>query len=103
MEEKIYKITLDDGTVISGLRKNGDNFISSAKITESVFEDNLAVVKIDDGEREETHSNMDLVQITQVGNEYWFVLRDITAEELVLAKLRADIDYVGMMADVPLF
>ena len=103
MEEKIYKITLDDGTVISGLRKNGDNFISSTKITESIFEDNLAVVKIDDGEQEEVHNNMDLVQITPVGNEYWFVLRDITAEELILAKMRADIDYLGMMTDNKLF
>ena len=29
MEEKIYKITLGDGTEISNLKLNGNNFIST--------------------------------------------------------------------------
>ena len=40
MEEKIYKITLGDGTEISNLKLNGNNFISTEKIEESVFADN---------------------------------------------------------------
>lgn len=100
MEGDLYKITLADGTEISGLRMNGNNFISSAKITKDIFEDNLSSVIISDGRNEEEHGQMELVQITTTENEYWFVLRDVTPDELYLAKLRADIDYVGMMADV---
>ena len=32
MEEKIYKITLGDGTEISNLKLNGNKFISTEKI-----------------------------------------------------------------------
>ena len=35
MEEKIYKITLGDGSEISNLKLNGNNFISTEKIEEA--------------------------------------------------------------------
>lgn len=37
MDDKIYKITLSDGTVLDNLRLNGNNFISSSEIDESVL------------------------------------------------------------------
>ena len=46
MEEKIYKITLGDGTEISNLKLNGNNFISTETIEESVFADNCSPVTI---------------------------------------------------------
>ena len=49
MEEKIYKITLGNGTEISNLKLNGNNFISTEKIEESVFADNCSPVTISDG------------------------------------------------------
>ena len=42
MEDKIYKITLGDGTEISNLKLNGNNFISTEKIEESAFADNCS-------------------------------------------------------------
>ena len=48
MEEKIYKIILGDGTEISNLKLNGNNFISTEKIEESVFADNCSPVTISD-------------------------------------------------------
>lgn len=102
MEEKIYKLTLDDGTVISRLRLNGNNFISDSPITEDVFDGNLSKVIIDDGEQEEIHGPMSLVQITKTGQEYWFVLRDLSERELKDLKLRADLDYIAMMTEVDL-
>lgn len=102
MEEKIYQITLDDGTKIRDLRLNGNNFISKKKITEALFEDNLYSVIISDGEKEEHHGQMELVQITHTDGEYWFVLIDVPESELRLRKLRADLDYVAMMADADL-
>ena len=38
MGDKIYKITLTDGTVINDLKLNGNNFISSTEIEESVLD-----------------------------------------------------------------
>lgn len=57
---------------------------------------------ISDGEHEETHENMELVQISKVGKDYWFVLRDLTDQELRDLKTQADIEYIAMMADIDL-
>lgn len=103
MEEKIYKITLGDGTEISNLKLNGNNFISTEKIEESVFADNCSPVTISDGTTETAHPNMELVQIVeQVPGEYWFVLRDISEEEFARIKMQSDIAYIAMMSNVEL-
>lgn len=100
MDEKIYTITLKDGTQIENLRMNGNNFISQEQINPEIFDGNLGEVTINDGENDEVHENMGLVQVTQMGDEYWFVLRDIPASEIANEKLRSDLDYLAMMADV---
>lgn len=100
MDEKIYTITLKDGTQIENLRMNGNNFISQEQINPEIFDGNLGEVTINDGENDELHENMGLVQVTQMGDEYWFVLRDIPASEIANKKLRSDLDYLAMMADV---
>lgn len=100
MDEKIYTITLKDGTQIENLRMNGNNFISQEQINPEIFDGNLEKVTINDGENDEVHENMGLVQVTQMGDEYWFVLIDIPASEIANEKLRSDLDYLAMMADV---
>lgn len=100
MDEKIYTITLKDGTQIENLRMNGNNFISQEQINPEIFDGNLEKVTINDGENDEVHENMGFVQVTQMGDEYWFVLRDIPASEIANEKLRSDLDYLAMMADV---
>lgn len=103
MEEKIYKITLGDGTEISNLKLNGNNFISTEKIEESVFADNCSPVTISDGTTETVYPNMELVQIVeQVPGEYWFVLRDISEEEFARIKMQSDIAYIAMMSNIEL-
>lgn len=103
MNEKIYSVTLADGTIIKNLVKNGDNFISRSEIEEDLFEDNLSSVTINDGEREEVHSNMALTQVTHPNQlEWWFVLRDLTPEEISMLKLKSTVEYIAMMADVEL-
>lgn len=100
---KIYKITLGDGTEISNLKLNGNNFISTEKIEESAFADNCSPVTISDGTTETVHPNMELVQIVeQVPGEYWFVLRDISEEEFARTKMQSDIAYIAMMSNVEL-
>lgn len=103
MDEKIYKVTLADGTEISNLRLNGNNYISTTPIEASVFGGNCSPVLISDGVSDEIHENMELVQIKeQVPGEYWFVLRDISEEELTRMKMQSDIAYVAMMSGVDL-
>ena len=93
MEEKIYKIILGDGTEISNLKLNGNNFISTEKIEESVFADNCSPVTISDGTTETVHPNMKLVQIVeQIPGEYWFVLRDISEEEFARTKMLSNVE-----------
>ena len=93
MEEKIYKITLGDGTEISNLKLNGNNFISTETIEESVFADNCSPVTISDGTTE---------TVEQIPGEYWFVLRDISEEEFARTKMQSDIAYIAMMSNVEL-
>jgi hypothetical protein len=102
MNEKTYTVTLADGTVIGNLKLNGNNYISTELIAPGVFDGNCSPVVIDDGTCDETHDNMELVQLTEVNGEYWFVLRDISFEELSRIKIQADIEYVAMMVDVEL-
>lgn len=95
-------ITLADGTVIENLLRNGDNFISFESIEQNIFDGNCSPVLINDGEFEEFHENMELVQITEMNGEYWFVLRDLTPDELEKIKMQSDIEYVAMMSGVEL-
>lgn len=100
--EKIYSITLADGTIINDLKLNGNNYISQNEIKKEMFEDNLYSVTISDGDKEEVHTNMELVQLIEYNGAYWFVIRDISPEKLDRMKLQADIAYLAMMTGVKL-
>lgn len=102
MEDKIYKITLANGSELSDLKLNGNNFISESEITEDMFADNLSPVTINDGDTDDVHDNMALVQISKIGGKNAFILRDLTAAELKEIKIRADIEYIAMMAEIEL-
>lgn len=98
--DKMYTITLSDGTMIENLKLNGNNFISKSEVVPEIFDGTLDIVQISDGEIIEEHRNMSLVQITKMGEEWWFILRDVPAQEIENAKLRADVDFLAMMTDV---
>ena len=44
MEKRTWKITLADGTSLDGLDLNGNNYISSAVVTEATFAGKLSSV-----------------------------------------------------------
>lgn len=98
--DKSYTIILADGTEIGNLSLNGNNFISKTYFDAAIFENNCSPVVIRGGETDEIHENMELVQLMEVGDEYWFVLRDITEEELGKIKMQSDIEYVAMMSGI---
>ena len=102
MDKKTYSITLADGTVIANLSLNGDNYISKTEIDPSVFADNLSPVVISDGETQEQHAAMALIQVKKYGSEWWVALRDMTQRELADIKTRADLDYIALMCGVDL-
>lgn len=104
MEEKTYTIILADGTTLSDLRLNGNNFISPTEVTADIFEDNCSPLVISDGETEEIHEHAELVQIATYPDEdgWWIVFRDLSAQELRDIKTQSDIDYLAMMTGVDL-
>lgn len=102
MENSIYTIVLSDGSTIENLRKNGNNYISDTELTRDMFEGKLSSITIKTSDYEEVMENMDLVQITEMNGEYWFVLRQFSEIELAMAKMSSDIDYIAMMQNVEL-
>ena len=91
--EKTIKITLSDGTVLENLGLTGNNFVSDEKIDDSVFEDNLDKVEIFDSATDEKQvlHDADLVQNIKYGDEYWFILREKSAEEVSIETLEGAI------------
>ena len=102
MDEKRYTITLADGTELTDLRLNGNNYISDEPVSEDIFDENCTPLTVSDGETEEVHENAKLIQVAQYGSEYWIAFRDLTQAELDNAKMRSDIEYLAMMTDVEL-
>ena len=92
-------IALSNGTELTGLELNGNNYISPERLTEDTFADGLSPVVING----EEHERMALVQCIQhADGRTWFILRDVTAEEVANAKLRSDIDFIALMSDIDL-
>jgi len=88
------EIELADGTKITNLRTNGNNFVSDTPIEDSVLEGNLSAVKITTPEGVEEYQDLKLVQNRQFGDVYMFVLAEKTPaekEKEELMQLLADI------------
>ena len=101
----MFTIRLSDGSQIEGLILNGNNFISKNEVTESTFAGKLAKVVITgDADKDDAgligeHTNMVLVQVKKYGDEYWFVLRDMTKQELRDLKTDARLSYLEMITE----
>lgn len=104
--EKSWKITLSDGTTIENLRLNGNNFVSETEIKKEMFDGKLLKVTIEgieDGKKVvNEYKNMELVQIVHYEDGYYFVLRELSQEEINMAKIQGNIEYIAMMTDVDL-
>lgn len=90
----VVELELADGTKITDLRTNGNNFVSDTPIEDSVFEGNLSAVKITTPEGVTEYKDLKLVQNRQFGSEYMFILAEKTPaekEKEELMELLADI------------
>jgi hypothetical protein len=90
----VVELELADGTKLTDLRTNGNNFVSDTPIEDSVFEGNLSTVKITTPEGVEEYQDLKLVQNRQFGDVYMFILAEKTPaekEKEELMQLLADI------------
>ena len=78
-----YSVTLSDGTKLDNLTLNGNNFVSSTKLTEGDFKYKLSKVTITDDDGKSTdYTDMVLVQVTQMGDESWFILGEKAQDDI---------------------
>lgn len=83
-----YTITLADGRKLTGLGKNGNNFVSVNKVDETIFKDNLSVMTVSDGETETVYHNVELIQQQEWADGSWYLaFREQTAQEQAMAAL----------------
>ena len=88
----MYKIILNDGTVIENLELNGNNYISKKILDDSIFENNLSEISIISEEGTEVMTDMKLIQCKQYGTESWFILAQKSSEEKEKEKLQRRIN-----------
>ena len=102
--EKSWKITLSDGTQLKDLKLSGNNYISKTKITEDDFKGKLSKITIENetDKTSEELEHVELVQIVHYEDGYYFVLRQLSADEIDKLKMQGDIEYLAMMTDVDL-
>ncbi len=90
-----YTITLADGRELTGLLKNGDNFVSSEKVDENIFKDNLSVMAVSDGETEEIFRDMVFIQQMEwEDGTFYLAFHEKTPQEKMLAAISANSDSV---------
>ena len=87
----MYRITLEDGTVLDNLELNGNNYISETLIPDSVFENNLATVEIYDGETTQVHENMKLIANQVFGEKSWFIIEQKTQQDIEKERLEKEL------------
>jgi hypothetical protein len=99
--EKSWKITLSDGTQLKDLKLSGNNYISKTKITEDDFKGNLSKVIIENetDKISEELEHVELVQIVHYEDGYYFVLRQLSQDEIDKQKMQGDIEYLAMMTN----
>ena len=83
-----YTITLADGKKLTGLTKNGDNYVSKKKVDESIFTDNLTTMTVSDGETETAYQNVELIQQMEFPDGWYLCFRELTEAELAVTELQ---------------
>lgn len=94
----MYSITLSNGTQLSNLELNGNNFISPEVIEDSVFKGNLNNVVISNGDTHETFKDMKLVSNRVENGKSWFILCEKTKQEIYFDSLNEQIAQVDETA-----
>ena len=115
MAEAIYTLKFSDGSQMTGLKLNGNNFVSLVEVKAADFRGKLSRVEITGaGEGSEAgplglHEHMELVQVAHytqgehgLPDGWYFVLREVSAEEYARKELEGNVEYIAMMTGVEL-
>lgn len=110
-KERTWTVALADGTLIENLTLGGNNFQSETEITADMFDGNLSEVHISASDGDMTACaypavlhDAELVQITHDNpdGKWWFILRELSEDELFKMRVRAQLDYIAMNSDIDL-
>ena len=103
----MYKMTLNDGTEITGLKMINNTLRRTEEMTAEMFRGKLSPVTITgergEGEDEDwggiagTHEAMEVCYVKQIDGMYALALADIPADKWERKKLRADVDFAIML------
>lgn len=99
---KTYTITFSDGSRLTDLHVNGNNFVSDFEVTEQMFKGKMSHIEIYDGEVNHEFDDVELLQIMPYDGKWYFVIREIPKEQLEKMQMQANIEYLAMMTDVEL-
>lgn len=67
-----------------------------------MFDGKLSKITATDGDSTLEWLNAELVQITHPDSRWWFVLRELSPEELFRATTKAKLDYLALVTDTDL-
>lgn len=67
-----------------------------------MFDGKLSKITATDGDSTLEWNNAELVQITHPDSRWWFVLRELSPEELFRATAKAKLDYLALVTDTDL-
>ena len=99
-----YTITLADGQQLTGLGKNGDNFVSILKVDEGIFDNNLSTMTVSDGTETIKYNNMEFIQqMKWMDGTYYLAFRELSPQEIAMKKIQKSIsDGEANMTDMQL-
>jgi len=98
----MHSIKLEDGTMLENLELNGNNYIANIAIEDSVFEGNLGVIEISDGETTETYQDMKLMSNIVRDGRSWIVLGQKSQDEIEKETLNNKIAELQQIIDTML-
>ena len=89
----MYKIQLSNGQTLDNLTLNGNNFISTSKVEDTVFDGGLSTVTFTDTDtgKSQTYTDMVLIANRVFDGQSWFVLAEDTPAEKEKRRLLARI------------
>lgn len=99
MEEKTYNIELASGKKFENLRLNGNNFVSIEEITENDFDNLTTVIITDSNGGEQVLHNVELLQIQQYEDGFYFILEEMPVAKVKAMATEAQILFTAMATD----
>ena len=103
MDEKIfYTIEFSNGEKIENLTLNGNNYVSKTEITEDMFNNLLNITIIGSDNSKQIIQYGKLLQIAHYQDGWYFIITEMSPDEIFKEKILANIDYIAMETGIDL-